>query len=428
MGNRNSVARRKKLYMYKGRRLAVPRSAFHYRAKRSSGLRSPADDSAAPVIGDTDGDCTRPATDPRVPSTSDAQSGSYLVQDTSQQHNSISPQDVDVESGTDEASTGSVGPQNSSEPTYQQNDQEEEPYIEGQNSEEENGSAESDEQEDFFRAPSSSWALYLKVGLLKLLVSKTRDLYGTSSMTYNMHQLLHLIKSAEFLRPLWAHSAFVFEGGNGALVKTVTAAKGAPLQVIERVAMAQELDMVLCSTSLSHTVRQLCHDMLGYQPLRSFNYIGGACKLGTPTLVYAFSRAEGAALQQACGYVPSSATEFFRFILNGQVYHSAPYTRAKKTDSSVTKSKGGCLLSRIQRVLKVTVDGTEKCVLLCKEIILSEAPSATSPCHINEATVSPIATFKVVELHQVICPSLFINFPAEENSYVCELLNIIERD
>lgn len=38
--------------------------------------------------------------------------------------------------------------------------------------------------------------------LLKDFVHRTRVLYGNSSMTYNMHQLLHLTKSAEFLGPL----------------------------------------------------------------------------------------------------------------------------------------------------------------------------------------------------------------------------------
>ncbi|KAG0444335.1 hypothetical protein HPB47_013914 [Ixodes persulcatus] len=55
--------------------------------------------------------------------------------------------------------------------------------------------------------------------LLRSFVSMTGRLYGATSMTYNVHQLWHLPEAARQMGPLWAHSAFVFEGGNGRLVK-----------------------------------------------------------------------------------------------------------------------------------------------------------------------------------------------------------------
>ncbi|XP_064462710.1 uncharacterized protein LOC135373439 [Ornithodoros turicata] len=51
--------------------------------------------------------------------------------------------------------------------------------------------------------------------LLKDFVGRCIALYGEAFMTFNVHALLHLAASAKFLGPLWAHSAFVFEGGNG---------------------------------------------------------------------------------------------------------------------------------------------------------------------------------------------------------------------
>lgn len=77
--------------------------------------------------------------------------------------------------------------------------------------------------------------------LLTEFVARHAAINGDTAMTFNIHQLLHLARCAENLGPLWARSAFVFEGGNGVLLKYVTAAKGAPLQVLERVAMLQEL-------------------------------------------------------------------------------------------------------------------------------------------------------------------------------------------
>lgn len=49
-------------------------------------------------------------------------------------------------------------------------------------------------------------------------------------MTFDdSHQLLHLTDAARDLGPLWAHSAFAFEAGNGHIIKLVEAAKLCPL-------------------------------------------------------------------------------------------------------------------------------------------------------------------------------------------------------
>ncbi|KAK8784374.1 hypothetical protein V5799_009354 [Amblyomma americanum] len=66
-------------------------------------------------------------------------------------------------------------------------------------------------------------------------VSKAAGYYGQRFMTFNVHQLLHLAKNVGNLGPLWANSAFPFETGNGKVVKMMKAAKGAPMQILERV-------------------------------------------------------------------------------------------------------------------------------------------------------------------------------------------------
>ncbi|KAL7292617.1 hypothetical protein TKK_0013746 [Trichogramma kaykai] len=50
-------------------------------------------------------------------------------------------------------------------------------------------------------------------------------------MTFNIHQLLHLVQSVADLGPLWAHHGYPFEDGNGQLVKTVKSAKGVLHQI-----------------------------------------------------------------------------------------------------------------------------------------------------------------------------------------------------
>ncbi|EEC09571.1 PrC protein, putative, partial [Ixodes scapularis] len=61
-----------------------------------------------------------------------------------------------------------------------------------------------------------------------------QSLYGAQAMTFNVHQLLHLAKSVQKLGPLWSHSTFIFESGNGQLLKLVSGSNGVPLQILER--------------------------------------------------------------------------------------------------------------------------------------------------------------------------------------------------
>ncbi|XP_058802739.1 uncharacterized protein LOC131670810 [Phymastichus coffea] len=67
--------------------------------------------------------------------------------------------------------------------------------------------------------------------LLKDFVYTTEKLYTVDAMTYNVHQLLHLAQSVADWGPLYAHSGYVFESGNGRIKKTIYAANGVLSQV-----------------------------------------------------------------------------------------------------------------------------------------------------------------------------------------------------
>ncbi|XP_071639002.1 uncharacterized protein [Temnothorax longispinosus] len=76
-------------------------------------------------------------------------------------------------------------------------------------------------------------------GLLKRFVAYTEIYYSESAMTFNIHQLLHLAQSVADWGPLWAHSGYCFESGNGQIVKKVQAAKGVIHQICRTIAMNQ---------------------------------------------------------------------------------------------------------------------------------------------------------------------------------------------
>lgn len=53
-------------------------------------------------------------------------------------------------------------------------------------------------------------------------------------------------------------------------------------QIIERVLMPQQLELLLSLLPLPFHVKHMCDSMLGYEPLKNIGYIGDACMLGSP--------------------------------------------------------------------------------------------------------------------------------------------------
>lgn len=58
-------------------------------------------------------------------------------------------------------------------------------------------------------------------------------------MSYNLHQLLHLIKSVIDWGPLWAHIGYPFEAENGRLKKSIHSANGVVHQIVRGISMVQ---------------------------------------------------------------------------------------------------------------------------------------------------------------------------------------------
>ncbi|XP_064462215.1 uncharacterized protein LOC135372635 [Ornithodoros turicata] len=259
--------------------------------------------------------------------------------------------------------------------------------------------------------------------LLEQFVSRAAALYGEGCMRFNVHQLLHLPKAARLMGPLWAHSAFVFESGNGTLVKLVTASKGIPLQIVERVALSQKLYMHLAANMLTSRTKALCMRMLGEKRLQSATYVGNVCMLDKEKAT-CLTAAEKAEIAKVCGSCPDVASEFKRVVYNDQVYHSTAYARAVKSNSSAIRTVEGEYYV-VSRIIAVNTSSGRKCVLLCKEIITVHS---AFPDHIRECFIDPVPSVLVVDMLRVQKPCVLINFAFEEKTFVCDLPNVIERD
>lgn len=256
-------------------------------------------------------------------------------------------------------------------------------------------------------------------------MSGARSLYTERAMTFNLHQMLHLSKATKQLGPLWAQSAFVFEGGNGRLVKTVKAAKGVPLQIVERVMLLQQVNILLNELPLATHVKQLCQEMFGERRIQNSICVDGVTLLGHPKVVTTFAHEEQEAFYRTFNTLLSSATEFNRVVFAGVILHSQQYRRATRSNLTVVKCKDEGYV-RIERVFVVN-HPNEKCFMLCKNVVLTNS-NAGLPQHIKECFLSPQNTLKIVEPKDIATSCLFINFASEKQSYVCDIANMIERD
>lgn len=104
--------------------------------------------------------------------------------------------------------------------------------------------------------------------MLQLFVKQMSPLYSDRDLTYNVHQLLHLVLSVRRWGPLWATSAFRFENENGFIAKSVHGTKHMGQEIVNNLVIAQGLGFLkyrlagrVVNTDVSH--RKKTYQLLG---------------------------------------------------------------------------------------------------------------------------------------------------------------------
>ena len=92
---------------------------------------------------------------------------------------------------------------------------------------------------------------------MQTYVKSYAKLYGEEYVTYNVHQLLHIIECVHCWGPVWAYSAYAFEAMNHSLLKMKHGTQHTAMQVA---------DAWVCSKSVRHVgnkcMPQACTDVL----------------------------------------------------------------------------------------------------------------------------------------------------------------------
>ncbi|CAB4019393.1 Hypothetical predicted protein [Paramuricea clavata] len=109
---------------------------------------------------------------------------------------------------------------------------------------------------------------------LSQFTQKFQLLYGKKHMTYNVHQLTHLVQAVIDWGPLPCYSSYIFEGFNMVLLSLFHGTQAVPHQIANSFLMYKELS-IICSTGeatedpLTDNIFSFMNDQLqGYTPLK----------------------------------------------------------------------------------------------------------------------------------------------------------------
>lgn len=199
--------------------------------------------------------------------------------------------------------------------------------------------------------------------LLQDFVKEVPNLYGETAATFNIHQLLHLSKSVRMTGPLWATSTFPFEGGNGDLLKLVSAANCVPMQIAERCVLQQSLKYLTVLVDLPPVLR-IRQEELAKRNTKSFE----TSVLGCPTQDR--STLDSAVRELFVHHMRTvpDITEYSRACVGGFILHSCAYKRTEKTCSEFIRGTTGQYY-RVMRIFSLD----SKVMLVCQTLITSNA-------------------------------------------------------
>lgn len=243
----------------------------------------------------------------------------------------------------------------------------------------------------------------LSTQLLTEFVVGVEFLYGRKNMTYNVHQVLHLPKSALLFGPLWAHSCFTFETNMGRLLQLITSANGVALQVATRLLLRSSL-LVMKARASSH-VLSLIQESSAKECLDSIT------PLGKPEVVRDVSA--HTQLQE------KEVVEFRRVKVRGAVIASERYSKHVRSNSTAVVLPDGTY-ARAKRIFCSRESSGEE-----HFYIITEAYSVDSILpsgHIKTARKQGHECLFMIDTQTQPC----IYFCFNNREYFCDFVNSYE--
>lgn len=244
--------------------------------------------------------------------------------------------------------------------------------------------------------------------LLHSFVFDCEQLYGRKAMTFNIHQLLHLATSVLEWGPLFCHSGYPFENGNGKLVSVIHAVNGAILQVQRHMQFNKTL------THLEH----LKSDQKTALPVKMF-----LRHVRKKTVKHTFktencrfigkSFVPNKQIVENCNMSLKNTEGFRKIIVNGCVYTSCK-KKNKRSNNSYAMLKNGTFF----QIEDILLDKQAKIEIIVGKIVRTK--EVENICK-QTRLIEMINDVRVCQISEIESPCNVINVNAD--SYICPVPN-----
>lgn len=173
-------------------------------------------------------------------------------------------------------------------------------------------------------------------------VIQVEELYGLSSCTFNVHQLVHLAHSVKDCGPLWSSTTFIFESHNHNLQKMFHGTQHIPKQIVETFVISKKLS-VMAKECINQEACPAVHNL--YQKLKDSSSSSNDMPLSEGVrgvgkeVAVDLTASQVLAVEQllVVRVMRPRGVMFSRFVTKKKLFSSEDYVRSKKhINSNVT--------------------------------------------------------------------------------------------
>ncbi len=197
-------------------------------------------------------------------------------------------------------------------------------------------------------------------------VARFQMLYGETSMTFNVHLLTHLAKSVKLWGPLWAHSAFVFESGNGGLLKLFHGTKCVALQIVNKFLLHRAIPFFTKRYAVSEQVKEFCVELTSTSRVKSVTKCQDTTVLDTGRVTQT-THEQKRAFDSAQKHAPDEVVVHKRMVHKGLVYTSKNYSLSKRRRDCFAKLSDG-VHGEIHNIVSFPSGGRTEIAVLFKKL------------------------------------------------------------
>lgn len=251
-------------------------------------------------------------------------------------------------------------------------------------------------------------------------VTGYQRLFGLQSVTYNLHLCLHLADVVKWVGPLWAHSNFIFESGNGLLIRIVRGTRSVINEIAVKFTRHQSAAIVISENPVSDVALKFCNTIMGSKFSKGQTY-GGVSVTGSQTFM-AVSDEERQLLLDNQVPLPNGKVKVLnRVIRNGIKYLSKAYSKAKTThDSCVILTNGSYAI-----IDKIVLNSQDSCLCLIRHIRIA-ASEGLQVRNIKVCSFDVFGGLSVIPFKEIKEKCVFLSF--DDKHFVCHIPNFYERD